>query len=405
MKLGILFPATVIVGCAVPSSTSPQLLAVAEGPGAPMTDHALVGTRFPVLVTSFGLPLGDCGGGPCPPPTEALTAVSAECDGNRCLAVASGGPQGVATFLVTPTSPGTTTLHFQVRTSGGDLVGGSTALTFVSSGHVELHSDPQQESPILDRTKYASLPGNTFNWQMTLDGDDGTRLAADPALLAVTFGGGAFAPGSNTTGDPSYVTLVATKPGTSTLHLAVGAKTRDVSLTVIDPSDVTGVEFRSVTSKTPTQLFDASLESPRSIRDNGRDVPQRALDGRGGHVGPRSSHRVRRACDGRRLGARDRPLRDREEPGRAGCRYRRRDSRRLSGGDEHGDRHRPRDDCRGGRVDTARPGELNSLERVSDGVCDGRCGRQGPSSLKAMQSPLVPVRGDPSISQGPNNDG
>lgn len=249
--------------CSSSASTgSSGLLTLAHGPGADLADHALVGTRFPVTVSPFSLPGGDCGIGLCPPPSETLTLVSAECDGSACE-VAHGTFQGQPAFLVTPTAPGPTVLHVHVRDDAGNELEDTLDLTFVASAHVEVHADASQIIPLVDRAKYASLPGNELTWQVTLEADDGTRLAADTGLVTVTVEGNAYAKGSAPeSNDPSDFTLRAAQPGTSTVHLAVGTSVRDVGITVIAPEEVVAAELRSSPALTSSGAFDAKLEGP-----------------------------------------------------------------------------------------------------------------------------------------------
>src|SRR5215471_3865666 len=140
------------------SPTAP-LLALPQSPGTYTSDYALVGTRFPVVATLLSLPGGDCGGGPCPSASETLTAVSATCDGDACSAVADAATDGAAHFLVTPTRAGQTVVHLHARGESGDDFSGSVNLTFVSSAHVEVHHDDHQLTPLVNRSKYAALPG------------------------------------------------------------------------------------------------------------------------------------------------------------------------------------------------------------------------------------------------------
>jgi hypothetical protein len=242
------------------SSSSPTLLTEAQGPGVYASETAVVGTRFPVTVRTLSLPGGDCGAGPCPPGSDALTAMSAECDASACTAVVDTASTDVATFLVTPTVAGATVLHVHVRGGSGDY-SDTLAMTFVPTSHIEVHEGDAQPR-ILNRVKYASLPGSKLDWTITLESDDGTRLAAEASRIRATVDGAAFAAVPNSMGDPSYVTLAAMQPGTSAVHLTLGAVTRSVSLSVIDAQEVTRVEFHPVPVATPEQEYGETLEGP-----------------------------------------------------------------------------------------------------------------------------------------------
>ena len=250
-------------GCSASSSSSRSLSGVllteAQGPGVYESRSALVGTPFPVTVMTLGLPEGICGMGPCSGGEEELTATSAECDASACSAVVSADATGVPTFTVTPTAAGATVLHVHLRGTSGRDYSDTLAMTFVAAAHLEVHESLQ---PILNRVKYADLPGSELTWQITLDSDDGESLAADASQVEATVEGSAYALGSNSKQDPSYITLDAVQPGTSIVHLGLGASSRSVALSVIDASQVTGVEFHPIPAVTVDQRIAQTLEGP-----------------------------------------------------------------------------------------------------------------------------------------------
>jgi hypothetical protein len=251
-----------LASCSSPSSSpslSGVLLTEAQGPGVYESDSALVGTPFPVTVRALGLPEGNCGIGPCPAGGEELTAISAECDASACSAVVNADETNVPTFMVTPTVAGPAVLHVHLRGTSGRDYSDTLALTFVASAHIEVH---ESLAPLLNRVKYADLPGSGLGWQITLDSDDGESLAADASQVQATVEGGAYALVSNSKQDPSYITLEAVQPGTAVVHLSLGDSTRSLSLSVIDVSDVTGVEFHSIPPEAMDQVLIPTLEGP-----------------------------------------------------------------------------------------------------------------------------------------------
>jgi hypothetical protein len=267
MRILLFLPALLALGlasCGSPSSSSSPslsgvLLTEAQGPGVYESKSALVGTPFPVTVSALGLPDGDCGIGPCPAGSEELTAISAECEAGACSAVVSVDATGVPTFMVTPTVAGSTVLHVHLRGTSGRGYSDTLALTFVASAHLEVH---ESLLPLLNRVKYADLPGSELTWQITLDSDDGVSLAADASQAQAAVEGSAYALGSNSKQDPSYITLDAVQPGTAVVQLSLGASSRSLSLSVIDVSDVTGVEFHAIPPATEDQTIAQTLEGP-----------------------------------------------------------------------------------------------------------------------------------------------
>jgi hypothetical protein len=172
----------------------------------------------------------------------------------------------VPTFVVTPTAAGPTVLHVHVRADGSDS-SDTLPMTFFASGHIEVHEgDPRPR--ILNRVKYASLAGSKLDWQITLESDAGTRLAADPSSVQVMVDGAAFGVTPNSMGDPSYVTLQAMQPGMAMVHMTLGASTRSLSLSVVDAADVTGVEFHPVLAAPPDQTDSETLEGPDVFSGN-----------------------------------------------------------------------------------------------------------------------------------------
>jgi hypothetical protein len=265
MRFSLFLPVLMLAfaGCSA-SSSSPRslsgvLLTEAQGPGVYESTSALVGTPFPVTVRALGLPEGNCGTGPCPGGGEGLTAISAECDASACSAVVSADATGVPTFTVTPTAAGATVLHVHLRGTSGRDYSDTVAMTFVAAAHLEVH---ESLMPILNRVKYADLPGSELTWQITLDSDDGESLAADASQLQTAVEGGAYALGSNSKQDPSYITLDAVQPGTTVVHLSLGASSRLLSLSVIDASQVTGAEFHPIPAATVDQAIAQTLEGP-----------------------------------------------------------------------------------------------------------------------------------------------
>jgi hypothetical protein len=130
-------------------------------------------------------------------------------------------------------------------------------MTFLAAAHIEVH-----EAPILNRVKYAALQGAKLNWQITLDSDDGKRLAADLSTIQTTLDGAAYALRSNSKREPDYITLEAVQPGNAMVHLGLGASARSISLSVIDVSEVTSVEFHPIPVATSDQRYAETLEGP-----------------------------------------------------------------------------------------------------------------------------------------------
>jgi hypothetical protein len=167
------------------------------------------------------------------------------------------------TFTVTPTAPGATNLHVHVRgQSTGNDYSDALPMTFLSSALVEIHPDSNEMTPLLNRVKYASFPGSQLQWQITLDADGGTALAADPSLVKVSLQTDAYGVATNPIqNDPSRIVLVAKHPGVSALHVAIGNTTRDLELTVVDPSEAVSVEFHSLPAP-DGKMLEETLEGP-----------------------------------------------------------------------------------------------------------------------------------------------
>ena len=222
------------------------LLLLPQGPGFTLSNAAL-DVPFVMVATVFSLPGGSCGSGPCPPGSENVTVTAASCGAGECTVTLT---PGAATFEVLPTRAGMVTVHAEARGDSGARYSGDAMMAFATSAHLEVRNDGSNLAPLLDRTKYAVLPGTRLHWQLTLEDDAGHRLAAESANLTATFDGSdVFTADLQTTGQyrEGMLAVTAKSPGKATLHLALGAIKRDFALVVEDPAHVTGASFHALT--------------------------------------------------------------------------------------------------------------------------------------------------------------
>ncbi len=250
-KLGSLVLLVAACG-ALPSCTSSGadkaggLLLLPQGPGFASSNAAL-GVPFLMAAAVFSLPGGSCGGGPCPAGSENVTVTAASCGAGECTVTLT---PGAATFEVLPTRAGMVTVHAEARGDSGSSYSGDAQMTFAASAHLEVRNGGSNLAPLLDRTKYAVLPGAQLHWQLTLEDDAGHRLAAEAAHMTAAFDSAdVFTADLKTTGQyqEGMLAVTAKSPGKATLHLALGAITRDVALVVEDPARVTGASFHALT--------------------------------------------------------------------------------------------------------------------------------------------------------------
>jgi hypothetical protein len=249
--LGSLVVATAACGALLSCSNASEdkaggLLLLPQGPGL-ASSNAAVGVPFMMAAAVFSLPGGSCGSGPCPAGAEKVTVTAASCGAGECTVTLTPGG---ATFEVLPTRAGMVTVHAEARGDSGTRYGGDAQMTFGTSAHLEVRNDGSNLAPLLDRTKYAVLPGAQLHWQLTLEDDAGHHLAAEGEQLTATFDGGdVFTADLQTTGQyqVGMLAVTAKSPGKATLHLALGAITRDFVLVVEEPARVTGASFHALT--------------------------------------------------------------------------------------------------------------------------------------------------------------
>ena len=250
-KLGLIVSALVVSGtlCSCGSSSASRhnsLLLLPQGPGF-ASSNAAVGVPFLMAATEFSLPGGSCGSGACPPAAEHVTVTAASCGGGECTVTLASNSQ---TFEVLPTRAGDVTVHAEARGDSGAEYSGDSEMTFAPTAHLEVRNDGSNLAPLLDRTKYAVLPGAQLHWQLTLEDDAGHHLAAESSNLTAMFDGSdVFTADLKTTGQyqEGMLAVTARAPGKATLHIALGALTRDVPLVVEDPARVTGASFHALT--------------------------------------------------------------------------------------------------------------------------------------------------------------
>jgi hypothetical protein len=236
-----------LVACSSSSASKhDSLLLLPQGPGF-ASSNAAVGIPFLMAATEFSLPGGSCGSGPCPPGAEHVTVTAASCGAGECTVTLTPNSQ---TFEVLPTRAGMVTVHAEARGDSGTEYSGDAEMTFAPTAHLEVRNDGSNLAPLLDRTKYAVLPGAQLHWQLTLEDDAGHHLAAESANLTAAFDGtDVFTADLQTTGQyqEGMLGVTAKAPGKATLHIALGALTRDVALVVEDPARVTGASFHALT--------------------------------------------------------------------------------------------------------------------------------------------------------------
>ena len=250
-KLGSWVSAVAAAGALLSCSSATEgkhngLLLLPQGPGLASSNAAL-GVPFLMVATVFSLPSGSCGSGACPPGSEHVTVTAASCGAGECTVILTPDSQ---TFEVQPTRAGMVRVHAEARGDSGTQYSGDAEMSFSTSAHLEVRNDGSNLAPLLDRTKYAVLPGAQLHWQITLEDDVGHRLAAKSANMTATFDGSdVFTSVLQTTGQyrEGMLTVAAKGPGQATLHLALGAITRDVPLGVEDPARVTGASFHALT--------------------------------------------------------------------------------------------------------------------------------------------------------------
>ena len=250
-KLGSWMRAVAACGALLSCSSSSEsrhngLLLLPQGPGLASSNAAL-GVPFLMVASVFSLPGGSCGSDACPPASEHVTVTAASCGGGECTVTLTPNLQ---TFEVLPTRAGAVTVHAEARGDSGTAYSGDAQMTFATTAHLEVRNDGSNLAPLLDRTKYAVLPGATLQWQLTLEDDAGHRLAAQSTNMTATFeGAGVFTADLQTTGQyrEGLLAVTAKSPGKATLHLALGAITRDLPLVVEDPARVTGASFHALT--------------------------------------------------------------------------------------------------------------------------------------------------------------
>jgi hypothetical protein len=254
------------------------LLLLPQGPGFASSNAAL-GVPFVMAAVVFSLPGGSCGSGLCPPASENVTVTAASCGAGECTVTLT---PNAPTFEVLPTRAGMVTVHAEARGDSGTRYSGDAQMTFATSAHLELRNDGENLAPLLDRTKYAVLPGAQLHWQLTLEDDAGHHLAADGANLMATFDGGdVFTADLTTTGQyqVGMLAVTAKSPGKATLHLALGAITRDFALVVEDPARVTGASFHALTLAYDAQGVDAtSLTGPDVVGQRVSSLTMKSYD-------------------------------------------------------------------------------------------------------------------------------
>lgn len=274
-----------IAACAVPLSCSSSsdakrggLLLLPQGPGL-ASSNAAVGVPFLVDAAVLSLPGGSCGAGPCPPASEHVTVTAASCGGGECSVTLTPDSQ---TFEVLPNRAGMATIHAEARGDSGTKYSGDATMTFATSAHLEVRNDGSNLAPLLDRTKYAVLPGAQLQWQLTVEDDAGHRLAAETTTLTASFdGSNVFTADLKTTGQYQEGRLIVTakSPGKATLHLALGAITRDIPLVVEDPARVTGASFHALTLAYDAVGVDAtSLTGPDVVGQRVSSLTMKSYD-------------------------------------------------------------------------------------------------------------------------------
>lgn len=249
-KLGLFVTAVAACGALLSCGSSTEgkhnaLVLLPQGPGS-LSARAAVGVPFVIGTFVLSLPGGSCGGGACPPASEHVTVTAAACSAGECTVTLMPNSQD---FEVLPTRVGKVKVHAEARGDSGTQYSGDAELTFVATAHLEVRNNASNLSPLLDRTKYAALPGAKLHWQIKLEDDTGHSLAASSANMTATFDStDVFTANLETTGQyrEGLLTVTAKGPGKATLHLALGAITRDVPLVVEDPARVTGASFHAM---------------------------------------------------------------------------------------------------------------------------------------------------------------
>lgn len=282
-KLGSFVGAVVAAGALLSCSSSSaskhdSLLLLPQGPGF-ASSNAAVGVPFLMAATEFSLPGGSCGSGPCPPGAEHVTVTAASCGAGECTVTLTPNSQ---TFEVLPTRAGMVTLHAEARGDSGTEYTGDAEMTFAATAHLEVRNDGENLAPLLDRTKYAVLPGARLDWQVTLEDDAGHRLAAESANMTATFDAGdVFGAVLQTTGQyrEGLLAVTAKAPGKATLHLTLGGITRDVPLVVEEPARVTGASFHALTLAYDVKGVDAtSLTGPDVVGPRVASLTMKTFD-------------------------------------------------------------------------------------------------------------------------------
>ena len=272
-KLGLFVTAAAACGALLSCSSSTEgkrngLVLLPQAPGS-LSASAAVGVPFLMGTFVLSLPGGSCGSGACPPASEHVTVTAAACGAGECTVTLTPNSQD---FEVLPSREGKVKVHAEARGDSGTQYSGDADMTFVPTAHLEVRNNASNLAPLLDRTKYAVLPGAKLRWQLTLEDDAGHPLAASSANMTATFDGtDVFTALLETTGQyrEGLLTVTAKAPGRATLHLALGTITRDVPLVVEDPVRVTGASFHAMTlaydarGVSATSLTGPDLVGPR----------------------------------------------------------------------------------------------------------------------------------------------
>jgi hypothetical protein len=207
-----------------------------------------------------------------------LTLVECGCANDACTCgLAESGLTDATTRLqlaVTGVTEGKTILHVKVKADGND-VEDTFAIEFRTPTKIGVYGDLKSGGS----TRYASMPGATFDLMAVLEAADGTQLLADRSAYSAEVSGTsvllASGPDVWTPKDASTTyeigtALEAAAPGESTLRFTAVGLQRDVKLVVGDYKSVTGFELHPALPQysqgpTSSRMLDPSLSPDDAV--------------------------------------------------------------------------------------------------------------------------------------------
>lgn len=244
--------------------------------------------------------IDDQGCGSLTPALAKLELVSCECPDQVCsCALAEPGRAGVTQRLqlsVTGLREARSLLRVKVKADGDD-VEDTFPVEFRTAARIGVYGRLEQGAS----TRYASMPGASFDLLPVLEAADGTQLVTDGAAWKATAAGSAIRLASTPDvftpreyeGYPIGAAVEALAPGRGTVRFQAAGLARDVELRVGDYQAVVGFELHASppeygAGSGSSRILDASLDTDRALDADPLGDPLAEID----LVGPWASEQV-----------------------------------------------------------------------------------------------------------------